>query len=481
MLDKFLNKVNSQTIENNTVNQKVAAYNQEVLNNQKPVETLNVTPEFMGQYLQNLSQNNVGRFDNFQKPRTQFSNNKIDKFKKLGSPFSKPKFDKPFSPRPNIYQTYENQKPNNEFREYIDDGSYFCAYAIGGTTLVCYKNKEKIEFVLDEINHPDKNNYLAKRANYFLNEVVKKQKIFVTEKENGKYDIFLSPNKEESINQLMTNEGFHNSVPYDAEAKDKKTSFKSKSKSGDNDNSESSSDVKEKKNYAYGLFATNHNTFEALFNKNKITLKLDNLDSISKEDQKICKSMIYDFVSKKSIILKFIKEENGVHFAEVFNKEGECLNQMIANKNFKSIKDTLVNSNSTPKENPIDNEQLTENEWNWTEDSDNDITNEKEVHDNTDLPAIFKKTTTVNPNSPFAKKKLNSPSLKSSLEDSTVLNEENLGEELNVPEVTALPAMFRKTTTNPNSPFAKKQNESISQTTDSVIEQPKKKLSFGKR
>ena len=83
MLDKFLNKVNSQTIENNTVNQKVAAYNQEVLNNQKPVETLNVTPEFMGQYLQTLSQNNVGRFDNFQKPRTQFSNNKIDKFKKF--------------------------------------------------------------------------------------------------------------------------------------------------------------------------------------------------------------------------------------------------------------------------------------------------------------------------------------------------------------------------------------------------------------
>lgn len=463
MLDKFLNKVNSSS-EDNSIQKKVMDYNREVLANQKPVQRFNPTPELVDMYLKANANN---------------GNNKFDKFKKSGSQFSN--FEKPN--RPNTYQTYDNKK---QPKEYVDDGSYFCSYAIGGNTLVCFKNKEKIEFVLDGINHPDKNNYLAKRANYFLNDLVKKQKVYITEKDNGLYDIFLDSEKSSSINESLVNEGFHTSVPYNANSKDKKTSFNKNTteieQDKKNETKEASEEIKEKKNYAYGLFATNHNTFEALFNKNKITLKLNDLklDFISKEDQKVCKSMIYDFVSKKSIILKFIKEENGIHFVEVFNKEGESLNSSIEAKNFKCLENPIKNN---PKQNEsetvTENEQLSANEWDWASNNDNPI-GEKEVHDNSELPAMFKKTITSKPNSPFAKKQ--SIKVESNSEDLIANPLEDLGEEINVPDMISLPAMFRKpVSSNSSSPFAKKITKEDSESVSITNETPKKKLSFGKR
>ena len=81
-------------------------------------------------------------------------------------------------------------KQNTFKKEYHDDGSYFCSYATGGNTLVCYKNNEKLEINLAGIEHPDKNHFLAKRANYFLNDLVKKKKLILKDIGNNLFEAF---------------------------------------------------------------------------------------------------------------------------------------------------------------------------------------------------------------------------------------------------------------------------------------------------
>lgn len=489
MLDKFLSKINGSSSSNTSIRQKVEDYNSKVIEEQKKV----IPPP------------NIN-WDDVQLPE-RYIDNRFNGFQNLSKGFS-PKFKKmgkdPFKfPRPTIYnapqRNYDNnfqqpnyqKQPTQQFqrREYIDDGSYFCSYAVGGNTLVCYKNKEKVEFMLEGIYHPDKNNYLAKRANYFLNDLVKKQKVYIEPTENGTYNIFLDPQKENCINTILINEGYHNSQPYDAESKDKKTSFnkyKSSSEKNSLENTEEKNietgkiepqEIKEKKNYAYGLFATDHNTFEALFNKNKMTLKIDNIDNISKEHKKLCKSMIYDFVSKKSIILKFLKEENGIHYVEVYNKEGECLNHLIAEKNFPLIQEekTEPTDKKQTAEDKIavspsnDNEQCSENDWDWVKENNGA---EVDVPDITSLPSMFKNPIVSKPDSPF-KKKNQSVVPDNKLEEPIIQNTtqvEVFGEEVDVPDITSLPSMFKNPiVSKADSPFKKKNQPVVP---DIIPEQP---------
>lgn len=430
MLDKFLNKINGSAFVDNSITKKITEYNQEVLV-QKNLESSNEIA-LRALHLENLQAN-----------------------------FSKPG-GKQF--KPNTYQTFDKK----DKKEYVNDGSLFCSYSIGGNTLVCYKDKEKVEIILYQIIHPDKNNSLAKRANYFLNELVKKKKIFIEEKSNAQYEVYLDSKKETSINQLLINEGFNNSES--VESAIKKSNFDKKIASSSDTSNTIESESKEKKNYAYGLFATNHNTFEALFNNNKITLKLADLelDSISKEDQKTCKSMIYDFVSKKNIILKFKKEENNIHYAEVFNKEGESLNSLIAAKNFKTI-------------NNLSNEDLISEKI-------QDNSEDRDVPEVTVLHSMFKQTLVSKPNSPFAKKKplplIENNNVASENENSM----SNLNDDKDIPEITVLHPMFKQVLiSKPNSPFAKKKplvdiesnNISANLPLESTVE--KKKSSFSKR
>jgi hypothetical protein len=332
MLDKFLNKINTNSIEEFSIIEKIQTYNRHVFEEcERKLKESNV--------VSNLP-------------------NKFNNFKNIGQKIQKS----------NMYQNQHYKTFKS--KEYIDDGSFFCSYAIEGNTLICYKNKEKIKFILEGICYHDKNNYLTKYANHFLNNLVKKKKIFIEKKENGYYEAFFDSLKTNSINKILIKELYNNSNLYNFENRNKKISFFKKSsfysdkfdkfeKSSNSDKisflSVKEEKTKEKKNYAYGLFATSHNTFEALFNKQKITFKLDNLENISKENQKICKSIIYNFISKKIIILKFLKEENGMHFVEVYNKDGECLNSIIANKNFSFV--PIIESNNN-KSNKLNNEEL---------------------------------------------------------------------------------------------------------------------------
>ena len=166
----------------------------------------------------------------------------------------------------NTFQSFE-PKNNSDFnkktsKSYEDDGSYFCAYPLNGNKIVCLKNKEKFEFELDGINHPDPHHFLAKKSNYKLNDLIKKQKVYLTHNtDNNKVIVFLDKNKTENVNQLIIDEGFGNS---DESNKEK---FK-------NDNKEKP----QKLNFAFGVFVKNHNQFDALFNNNKITIKLFGLN-----------------------------------------------------------------------------------------------------------------------------------------------------------------------------------------------------------
>lgn len=315
-----------------------------------------------------------------------------------------------FSGNSNYGNKKNNFKQNTFKKEYHDDGSYFCSYATGGNTLVCYKNNEKLEINLAGIEHPDKNHFLAKRANYFLNDLVKKKKLILKDIGNNLFEAFLIDNLNQSINQLMIEEGFHSSVPY-AEKTEKAKPFEKFKNNNDEkksvtDDTDSSIDkkVSEKnkeqktRNFAYGLFAKDAETFEAMFNNKKITCKINELDisCFSNETKKKIKNIIYEFVSKKSIILDIKKEDDEIFYVVVTNKTGENLNEIISSKNFPK-EDVKV-------ENPIidklEDSQLsttldvtTEDDWNWVNDDitsneDSSSKNNKVVDDETDIPEV---------------------------------------------------------------------------------------------
>jgi len=429
------------------------------------------------------------------------------------------------------FNSYNKLYVSNSFKkEYVDDGSYFCSYATGGNTVVCYKNNQKMEFLLWEIEHPDKNHFLAKRANYFLNNLVKKQKIIIKEKENNLVEIFLIDNPNLSINSLMIAEGFHSSVPYNEKTNKVNPFDKYKNKTKNEDDNENSSIEdstkineslkKEKKNFAYGLFAKSSDTFEALFDNKKITCKLHNLDISIYDDavQKKIKNIIYEFVSKKSIILDFKNEEKDPFIVTVSNKDGEVLNDIILSKNFnKIILDDNNNNNSVKSNNSNLNldDNCVESDWDWVEKDDStevnskiensNNTNEIDVPETSVIPKMFQNKSKSN--SPFSRIKkgdsnanittqateINDFSDINIVDDNLIENNEQSNDlsEIDIPETSVIPKMFQNKSRT-NSPFSRiKKGESnentITQATEITnsnnlqVQPQKNKLSFGKR
>ena len=92
--------------------------------------------------------------------------------------------------------------------------SAYCLFATSGQSFEAMYKNQKITILLAGIDLPDKNNYISKKANHFINEQIKKKAIFldkieIVDNNTIMAEVYLDAQKTLSLNQLMIEQNLH--------------------------------------------------------------------------------------------------------------------------------------------------------------------------------------------------------------------------------------------------------------------------------
>ena len=94
------------------------------------------------------------------------------------------------------------------------ENTCYVLFAPSGDKLLVLNNKVKQEMKLYGISHSDKNHAKAKRASFYINDLVKKKTVYFEEiqtENNVEYKIYLDKEKTTSLNSLLLKENLHTS------------------------------------------------------------------------------------------------------------------------------------------------------------------------------------------------------------------------------------------------------------------------------
>jgi hypothetical protein len=127
----------------------------------------------------------------------------------------KPKYYKNNQSFSSNEQKFDKPKYSNTKSKDVEINSCYVLFAVSGEKILTLCNNEKIEMKLYGISHPDKNHNKSKKAVYFLNDLIKKKKIFfdtVSVANNTEYKLYLDKEKTTSVNNILIQENLHLSI-----------------------------------------------------------------------------------------------------------------------------------------------------------------------------------------------------------------------------------------------------------------------------
>lgn len=129
--------------------------------------------------------------------------------------FSGPKPKTNFNAKQN-----EQKRSYNNFEKKIDkktEDTAYCLFSNSGESFLAMQDNEKKTIYLAGISHPNKNTFHSKKANIFINNEIKKKKVFlniIEKKDNGDIvaEVFLDELKKNSLNKMLIDEGLAASI-----------------------------------------------------------------------------------------------------------------------------------------------------------------------------------------------------------------------------------------------------------------------------
>lgn len=99
---------------------------------------------------------------------------------------------------------------DSEFKNDKLDSCYVL-YSPNGQTVLVIHNKIKKEFLLEGIQHSNKAHPIAKEASSYINDLVKKKKVYFELGSNNHYIFYLDKDKKTCLNNLLIKKNLHNS------------------------------------------------------------------------------------------------------------------------------------------------------------------------------------------------------------------------------------------------------------------------------